>query len=206
MRSRNILRRNGLTFSTADRVVVALCLAAIAYCLCSAVLKLRRISIDVGRLARVSVLEPDISGTGFAVEKRFRDAPRPRFTGNLEFYSCWNPERPESGAAHTAWFKPVPHFVIFFAGYPNNAGNQLFVEVQTAKAGVIRLPITPEFVPHESWALKNFSLPQDKQAVRLRISGVASSPAFWLGFSEPFIIRSVDTSELCKQLMLCVLA
>lgn len=201
----NTLWKKVSSFSAADRVVLALCLAAIAYCLCSAALKLRRISIDVAHLARVNVLEPDISGPGFAREKSFREAPRPRFTGNLKFYSNWNPMRLESGATHTAWFKPVPHFLIFFAGYPNNARNQLFVEVQTAKAGVLRLPITPEFIPHENWALKNFSLPRGKQPVQLRISAVASSPAFWLGFSEPFIIRSVDISELCKQLLLCAL-
>lgn len=180
---------------------------AAAYCVTASTVKLRRVSIDVAPLAQVDAAEPDLSGAGFARDRVYTHTQRPPFTGAVKFYGSWASPKPLPGSVHSAWYKAVPHFSIFFAGYPNLWGNHLLIEVETAKAGLIRLPVPPELIPGEAWWLKNFSLPQDKQPLRFRI--VANTVPLdwrgWLGFSEPFLIRSVDHLEVCKQVSLFVL-
>lgn len=68
------------------------------------------------------------------------------------------------------------------------------------------LPIGPEFIPLEAWWLKNFTLPEDKQPLRFRIVAVAVPQDGWLGFSQPFVIRSVDHLEVFRQLLWILLS
>lgn len=197
-----------LKYSTADKIALALCVSAIAYCLCGASFRIRRPSIDLSPVPRAQPTEPDISGAGFAQDQVYTYTAVPRFTGSVKFYGSWQAsKKPASGSAHSAWFQAVPRFAIFFAGYPNHSGNQLFVEVETEKSGVVRLPVPPELIPGETWWLKEFSLPRSLQPLRFRI-GALSVPVdsqSWLGFSQPFVIRSFGNLAICEQLLLFVL-
>jgi hypothetical protein len=188
--------------SPADRIAVALCLAAIAYCICGATFSLHRVTIDITPVPQADPTEPEISGAGFARNKLYPYTVTPPYTGSVKLFGSWSKPVLSPGLAHSAWYKPAAHFAIFFAGYPNRLKNQLFLEIETAKAGIVRLPVPPELIPGEAWWLKGFSLPEKKQPLRFRIVGVAVplDSQGWLGFSQPFTIRSVDNVEICKQL------
>lgn len=192
----------------ADKFAVALCLAAIAYCVGGTTFRLHRVSIDIAPIPQADPAEPEISGTGFARDKLYTYTVRPLYTGSVKLYGSWAAPELSAGSAHSAWYKPVGHLAIFFAGYPSHLRNQLYLEVDTAKAGVVRLPVPPELIPGEAWWLKSFSLPEDKQPLRFRVVAVAAplDTQGWLGFSEPFVIRSVDNLEICKQLGWILLA
>lgn len=170
--------------------------------MCGTTFKLHRVSVDIAPIPQADAAEPEISGTGFARDKLYPYTVRPAYTGSVKLYGSWAAPVLSAGSAHSAWYKPASHFAIFFAGYPNRLKDRLYVEVDTAKAGVVRLPIGPEFIPLEAWWLKTFSPPEDKQPLRFRIVAVAMplDTRGWLGFSQPFVIRSVDNLEICKQL------
>ncbi len=188
---------------TTDRLAIALCLTAVAYCICCAALKLHRVSIDVAALPQTDPAAPEISGRAFAPDKVPGYMDVPPFKGSVKMYASWGTPLPPAGWAYSAWYKPAAHFGIFIAGYPNRFDNQLGIEVQTAKAGVIRLPVPPELIPGQAWWLKTFSLPEDERPLKFRIFAIAAPRDWqgWLGFSEPFVIRSVNNVEICKQLL-----
>lgn len=154
-------------------------------------------------VSRADPAAPDIVGTGFARNGVYPPTPAPQFNGSVKFYGSFLDNAAVAGSVHTAWFKPVPHFAIFFAGYPSRDRDQLYVEVDTATAGLVRLPLPRELRPSEAWWLQNFYLPADKHPLRFRIAALATArdSQSWLGFSEPFVIRSVTTFEICKQLL-----
>ena len=195
---------------TSDKIAVALCLAAGAYCVCGTSFKLHRVSIDIAPILQADPAEPELTGAGFARDKIPRGTYVPPFKGSVKMYGSWSAPLPSAASAHTAWYKAAPRFAIFIAGYPSRRGDRLAVEVETANAGIIRVPVPPELIPGDGgdWWLKYFSLPEDKQALRFRIVAVAAAldSQGWLGFSAPFIIRSVDNLEVCKQLGWTLLA
>jgi hypothetical protein len=188
-------------------LAIAICLAAAAYCLLGTIFKLQRVSIDIVGLPQANPAEPEISGRGFGPNRVYPHIVVPPFTGSVKMYDSWS--KPLASAwAYSAWYKPAPHFSILIAGYPNHLSNQLAIEIDTRKAGVIRLPVPPELIPGEAWWVKTFSLPEDKQPLRFRIIAVTElrDAQAWLGFSQPFIIRSVDNFEICKELLWILLA
>jgi hypothetical protein len=162
------------------------------------------VSIQVAPVPRVDPAEPEIFGNGFAQDAVPPSTSMPSFSGSVKLYGSWSAPLPLGGSVHSAWYKAVPQFGIFYAGYPHQSGNQFRIEVETAKAGVISLPMPPEFIPLEAWWLKTVSLPQQEKPLRFRIIAVTvkSDTRGWLGFSTPFVIQSVNQAEICKQLFM----
>ena len=103
------------------------------------------------------------------------------------------------------WYRPLPQFYIFVAGYPNHPNNQLVAEVDTAHSGIVRLSLSLKREPRESWWLKKVSLDEVRQPVKFRIVAVDGSTSFWLGFSQPFLFAGADNLRLLKQLSLVML-
>jgi hypothetical protein len=172
---------------------------------CGTSFKLHRVSIDIAPIPQADPAEPELTGAGFARGKVPRGTYLPPFKGSVKMYGSWAVPLPSAGSAHTAWYKAAPRVAVFIAGYPSRRGDRLAVEIETAKGGTIRVPVPPELIPGDGgeWWLKYFSLPEDKQPLRFRIVAVATplDSQGWLGFSQPFVIRSVDNLEICKQLL-----
>lgn len=172
-------------------------------------MKLHVPSIDLAPLPRADAAEPELTGAGFSLNGLKPVSLVPTFKNPLKLYGSPAIAGPEARSARTAWFKAAPRFGLFFTGNTTRNGNALYVEVETAKAGVIRLPMPREIIPGSGrWWLHNFSLPEDKQALQLRVVatlGTSGSPDGY-GFSEPFVIRSSKNFEIVKELVWTALA
>jgi hypothetical protein len=193
-------------FAASDKLALAFCFAAIAFLLAGAVVHINPIRLVVSSPKPIDPGEPSISGTGFASNAVYPATPLPFIRGNLSFYGSWLKSNTPTGTVRSPWYPPLPQFCVFVAGYPNHPGNELFAEVDTARSGVVRLPLSPKNEPRESWFLMNVSLAEVREPVRFRIVAVDGSTTFWLGFSQPFLGGGADNLRLFKQLSLVILA
>lgn len=193
-------------FAASDKVAVAFCVAAIAFLLAGIRARIVPIRLVVSSPKPIDPGEPLISGTGFASDAVYPTTPPPIIRGDLNFYGSWLQSNTPTGTVRSPWYQPIPQFCVFVAGYPNHPGNELFVEVDTAHSGVVRLPLSPKVEPDESWLLMKVSLAEVREPVRFRIVAVDGSTSFWLGFSQPFVVSGADNLRLVKQLWSAVLA
>lgn len=193
-------------FTVTDKLAIAFCVAAVAFLSCGNLIHIDRVRLQVSSLPPLDPHEPLISGTGFSSNAVYPTTALPSFQGNLKFYGSWLGSNIPTGSVHTPWYRPVPQFYFFVAGYPKHPNNQLIAEVQTAHSGVIRLPLSTYGEPAESWFLNKVSLRGVRDAVRFRVVAVDGSTTFWLGFSQPFALLARDYVRLLNQLLLVILA
>jgi hypothetical protein len=193
-------------FTTADKVITGFCFAAVAFLSCGNLVHIERVPLSLSSLSPIDPHEPLMSGTGFASNAVYPTTAPPSFQGNLKFYGSWLRSNTPIGSVHSQWYRPVPQFYFFVAGYPKHSGNQVFTEVQTAHSGIIRLPFSNFAEPRESWWLNKVSLRGIQEPVRFRIVAVDGSTKFWLGISQPFLIRAGASLSILKQLLLVILA
>lgn len=195
--------------TAADRIAIGFSLAALIFLICGALGPVKREDLRVSQPALVDRSEPSLSGTGFALNAVYTTTAPPSIEGALNLYGSWLGTDTSLGAVHTAWYQVVPQFHVFVAGFPNRPGNQLLVEVATKTARVVRIPLSQDRDPAESWFLNSVPLlRQVPNATRFRIVAVDGSAAWggWLGFSQPFLVPHPDNPYLCKQLLLVALA
>jgi hypothetical protein len=191
-------------FTMADRVAIAFCLAAIAFLSCGNLVHIERVRQQVSSLSPIDPRESLLSGTGFARNAVYPTTVLPSFKGDLKFYGSWLGSNTPTGVVHTPWYRPVPQFYFFVAGYPKHLNNEIIAEVQTAHSGLIRLPLSYG-EPAESWFLNKVSLRGVREPSKFRMVAVDGSTTFWLGFSQPFLIRAGDSLNILKQLLLVIL-
>jgi hypothetical protein len=190
----------------ADNVAIAFCIAAIAFLACGNLVHIDRVCPELFSLSPLDGHALPTSGTGFATDAVYPTTALPCVRGNLKFYGSWLRSNTPTGSVHTMWYRAVPQFYTFVAGYPKHPNNQLVAEVETARSGVVRVPVSKYGEPGESWWLKKVSLRKVQQAVKFRLVAIDGSTAFWLGFSQPFLISNDDNLLLLKQLLLVILA
>lgn len=193
-------------FTIADKVAIAFCLAAVAFLACGNLVHIDRVRPQVAALSPIDAHEPLISGTGFASNAVYPTTAPPSFKGNLKFYGSWLGSNTPTGSVHSPWYRPVPQFYFFVAGYPMHPNNQLIAEVQTVHSGILRVPLSAYGEPAESWFLNRVSLREVREPVKFRVIAIDGSTTFWLGFSQPFLVRAGDSLSLFKQLLLVILA
>lgn len=193
--------------STKPRVAsITLCIAAISFLVWGCITSLKRQSVAVSALHVMDLSQPKLEGTGFATNAVYRSTISPSVTGSLAFYGSWLGTDASTGSVHTAWYLPIPRFAVFISGYPNQKGNQLFVQAETRDGSLLRIPLSPSTDPREYWAAQSIALPDLKNVVRIRIVAVDGSiaPGGWLGFSQPFIMRGAGW-RIAEELLLVIL-
>ncbi len=189
----------------ADEVALVFSVAAIAFLLCGNLVHINRIRLQVSPLNAINPSEPLISGSGFASNAVYPTTSAPSTRGSLRIFGSWLGSDNSTGSVRTTWYKPVPEFSTLVAGYPNDAGNQLTVEVETAKSGIVHLAISADRNPTEFWLPKTVSLRSITDPLKFRIVAVDASQKRWLGFSQPFLVHGGDNLRLLKQLALVIL-
>jgi hypothetical protein len=189
----------------ADKVAIAFSIAAIAFLACGNLVHIDRVCLELLSLSPLNAHAPPISGTGFATNAVYPTTALPCVQGNLEFYGSWLGSNTPTGSVHTMWYRAAPQFYVFVAGYPKHPNNQLVAEVETAHSGVVRVPVLRFGEPGECWRLNKVSLRRVREPVRFRMLAVDGSTTFWLGFSQPFLIRGVDSLSIINQLLLVTL-
>ncbi|MFL6353132.1 MAG: hypothetical protein ACJ74Z_14965 [Bryobacteraceae bacterium] len=192
-------------FSASDKLAIVFCLAAVAFLLTGNLVHVTRTRLHVSPLKPIDPSGHLLSGTGFASNAVYPTTPLPAIEGTLSLFGSWLHSNRPTGSVHTPWYPPVRQFYLFVAGYPNHANNQLFAEVDTAHSGTVRLSLSPKGEPHESWSLQKILLDHVQQPARFRIVAADSSTAFWLGFSQPFLVQNPNSSKFLKELCLIVL-
>ena len=190
----------------ADKVAIAFCIAAVAFLACGNLVHIDRVCPELLSLSPLDAQAPPISGTGFATNAVYPTTALPCVQGNLKFYGSWLRSNAPTGSVHTMWYRPVPQFYVFVAGYPKHPNNQLIAEVETAHSGVVRVAVSDYGEPGESWWLKEVSLRKVQQPVKFRVVAIDGSTDFWLGFSQPFLMSNDDNLLVLKQLLLVILA
>ena len=189
LRSKRLLdpHKSASSRSAADLLVLVLCLSSIAYLLCGSMLHLTRES-QATPLARVFPGEPPVTGTGFAKNAISAATPLPGIRGPVSIYGSWLGTDASVGSIRTAWYRAVPHFQLFLAGYPSHPGNRVMVEVITSNSDVVQLPIHVNEDPGESWIVQPVSLKEIGQPVRFRVVAEDGSTDArgWLALSDPF--------------------
>src|SRR5690349_19558484 len=189
--------------SAADLLVLVLCLSSIAYLLCGSMLHLTRESQPTP-LARAFPREPPVTGTGFAKNAISTATQLPGIRGPLNIYGSWLGTDASVGSIRTAWYRAVPHFQLFLAGYPSHPGNRVRVEVVTRNSDVVQLPIHLNEDPGESWIVQPVSLKDIGQPVRFRVVAQDGSTDAqgWLALSDPFFQEQPNLVEYGKELLL----
>ncbi len=194
-------------FSRADKVALALCIAAIGFVLAGSLAHVGRFRLDVSTLHPINAREPALSGTGFFPGAHYGVALPLRFDENVKWYGSWPGTFASVGKAYTAWYPATAEFSLSVAGYPDSPGNRLAIEVQTARSGTVRLPVISHN-PGEVWRLAEVSLQTVRDPIKFRIVAVDGTTGLqgWLAFTEPFHMRSMKTQRLAGQIAFVVLA
>ncbi len=197
----------GKRFSRADAVAIGLCVATIGFLLSGSCARVQRFRLDVSILRSINPREPALSGTGFFPGAHYGVALPLRFDEEVKWYGSWPGSFANVGTARSAWYPAKAEFYLAVAGYPDSPGNQLVVEVQTARNATVRLPVISND-PGEVWQIAKISLQHIKDPVKFRmiaVDGTTGSQG-WLAFTEPFVIRGMKTKQLFKQIGLVLLA
>src|SRR4051794_40464222 len=117
-----IFPRGPTRLTASDKIALGFCIGAIAFLLCGSLVHINRIRLQVSSTKVIDPGEPLISGTGFASNAVYPSTVVPSFRGDLKLYGSWLRSNEPTGSVHTRWYKPVPEFSIFIAGYPDHAG------------------------------------------------------------------------------------
>ncbi len=125
----------------------------------------------------------------------------------MHFYGSWMGADNSRGTAESAWYRAVPDFEFYVAGYPNRPGNELFIEARTREGAISRVSLRFANNPSEAWFRRRVRLNtlDGTTAFRIVAKDGAGAPGGWLGFSDPFLVRSADETLLIQQFLLCLL-
>lgn len=109
-----------------------------------------------------------------------------------------------TGNVTTRWFQAVPRFAIYISGYLTDPSENLFIAVANAEGRTTRIRVPPELAPGEAWWVKEFALPQNERPIKFRFVGSdgGTNSQAWIGFSDPFVIQSIDGLQIAKQLLM----
>lgn len=186
-----------------DLAVPLFCLITFIFLVTSTFIHSRRVAEVVSALPASDPNASTLSGNGFAQNAVYSSTVLPATHGNIKFYGSWLGTDQSVGSVQTAWYRAIPKFFLFIAGYPVHDGNELFIQLQTAQDGVINLPVSADKVPGETWIKKEVVLPASAGAIAFRIVAADKSrnAGGWLGFSEPFLISGLDRAEDSKELL-----
>lgn len=133
---------------------------------------------------------------------------RPSFRGSLNLYGSWLGSDKTVGSVVSRWFRAEPHFKLLLAGYESKPGNRILIEVSTSRSQIYRLPVVLKSDPRESWVAEEISLETIKDSQQFRVVAVdgTSDAGGWIGFSDPFLVKSTDAAALRQQSILLILA
>lgn len=112
-------------------------------------------------------------------------------------YGSWLRSDEPVGKAWSAWYRAKREFYVLVAGYPARDGNALSVEIR-ARHGGVRIVRLDDRDPGERWHVRRIALRKDEVPGEVRIVAIDGSRGYggWLGFSEPFRMRTGWTWSL----------
>ncbi len=189
-----------------NRLALAACFLALLYVAIGGSVGVKPVSLRAAALPAIDPNEPVISGNGFAQNAVFAGATAAPSVTGLQFYGSAPQNDASTGMVRTCWYRKLPAFYLFLAGYPSQPGESILIEVESLDQQIRQLRLKLDENP-ENWRLEKVSLRGFPDANRFRIvaSDASRKPMGWVGFSQPFTIRGQDTPELLKQLALVFL-
>jgi hypothetical protein len=169
-------------------------------------LPINRPILGVTRIPAFNSTQLALEGNGFARNAFYPSTLAAPYRGSINFYGSWIGSDGSTGTTHTGWFRAVPKFAIYIAGYLTTPGNLLAVEVANADGSTAKVNVPPELAPAEGWWVREIALPQGKRPLKFRLVAVdgSTSAQGWFGFSDPFLIQSTDAMQIAKQSFMVV--
>lgn len=134
---------------------------------------------------------------GFAQEAVYPTTQNHNIIDNIKLYGSWLGSDRTTGTASSTWYRATNHFYLLVAGYPSLPGNSLTVEVSTRSGSIQEIALNQQN-PGETWSLRKVSLAQIKEAEKFRVRATDSTIEMqgWLGFSQPFMLRSITKAAI----------
>ena len=184
-----------------DKAAIAACGCSLLFLIVAGRVSTAPIELSPTPLPALNAGEPAITGSGFAPGA----VAAPTNIHGIAAYGSWVAGDSSMGSVHTCWYRPVPSFYVFLAGFPKRMPGSLSLEFQTAEGlrkTQIQLDENPDY-----WHLQKISLPNIPavQAFRIVAADTSKEGLGWLGFSQPFTIGRQHTSKVLKQLGLVLL-